>query len=114
MIYKEERPWGWFEILYEEAALKVKRILVFPGKRLSLQSHSQREENWLILQGRAVVTVGPGRLHLSPAQTAHIPRQARHRIENVGSKDLIFIEVQAGSYLGEDDIVRYEDDFQRV
>lgn len=112
--YKEERPWGWFEILYEESDLKVKRIMVKPGKRLSLQSHEKRAENWTIIRGSAVVTLDDREHHLSSTQMIYIPCQARHRIENPGKSELIFIEVQTGNYLGEDDIIRYQDDFNRL
>ena len=111
--YKEERPWGWFEILFEEAGLKVKRIMVKPGKRLSLQSHERRAENWVVIQGRARVTIGERTHELEPHQAVFIPRQSRHRMENPGQEEMIFIEVQTGSYLGEDDITRYQDDFDR-
>ncbi len=114
MNYQEERPWGSFEILYEDSSLKVKRIIVKPGARLSLQSHCQRSENWVIIQGRAIVTVDAGKAHLFANQAIHIPCGAKHRIENTGTKDLIFIEIQTGSYFGEDDIVRYQDDYQRI
>jgi mannose-6-phosphate isomerase-like protein (cupin superfamily) len=114
VTYAEERPWGRFEILYEEERLKVKRITVKPGLRLSLQSHNQRSENWVIIQGRAIVTLENGRAHLSPHQAIFIPRGAKHRVENPGQEDLVFIEVQTGNYLGEGDITRFQDDFQRV
>ncbi len=114
MIAREERPWGWFETLYEEAGLKVKRILVRPGQRLSLQSHARRLENWTVIAGRAVVTVGDSLVKLDTNQAVHVPLAARHRIENPGLDDLVFIEVQQGSYLGEDDIVRYQDDYRRA
>jgi mannose-6-phosphate isomerase-like protein (cupin superfamily) len=114
MTAREERPWGRFEILHEEPDLKIKRIIVKNGKKLSLQSHAKRSENWIILQGKAVVTVGNGRAHLSPHQSIFIPVGERHRVESVGQEDLVMIEVQTGSYLGEDDIRRYEDDFNRL
>jgi mannose-6-phosphate isomerase-like protein (cupin superfamily) len=110
---KEERPWGWFEILFEEAGLKVKRIMVKPGKRLSLQSHEHRAENWVIVQGRALFTLGEETCELAPHQAVFIPAKSRHRMENPGEQELVFIEVQTGSYLGEDDITRYHDDFSR-
>jgi mannose-6-phosphate isomerase-like protein (cupin superfamily) len=113
MIYKEERPWGWFEILYQEPQLKVKRILVKPGKRLSLQSHSSRSENWVIIQGKALIQVHEQEKAYEENQAVFIPMQAKHRISNPDKHDLIFIEVQTGSYLGEDDITRYQDDFNR-
>lgn len=112
--YKEVRPWGSFEILHEEDQLKVKRIIVTPGSRLSLQSHKHRSENWVIIQGRALVTLDEEEIPRSPNQTVFIPAGAKHRIANPGKEDVIFIEVQTGSYLGEDDIVRYQDDFNRV
>ena len=112
--YKEERPWGWFEILYEEAGLKVKRIMVKPGKRLSLQSHEQRAENWVVIQGRALFTLDDKTFDLQARQSVFIPKKSRHRIENPGDEELVFIEVQTGAYLGEDDITRYQDDFNRA
>lgn len=110
---RENRPWGWFEILYEEPGLKVKRIMVAPGKRLSLQSHEQRAENWVVLRGRARFTLDDATVDLAPQQSVFIPKRSRHRIENPGAEELVFVEVQTGSYLGEDDIVRYQDDFDR-
>ena len=112
--YKEERPWGWFEILFEEAGLKVKRIMVKPGKRLSLQSHERRAENWVVIQGRARVTLGEKTYELEPHQAVFIPGQSKHRMENPGKIPLEMIEVQSGAYLGEDDIVRYEDIYNRA
>lgn len=113
MIPREERPWGWFEVLYEEPGLKLKRIMVRPGRRLSLQSHEQRAENWVIVQGKALFTLDDRQFALDPQQSVFIPRRSRHRIENPGTEELVFVEVQTGSYLGEDDIVRYQDDFNR-
>ncbi len=112
--YKEDRPWGTFEILHEEDKLKVKRIVVKPGKRLSLQSHQHRSENWIIIGGQAIVTLEENQIPLSPNQSVFIPANAKHRISNSGIEDVVFVEVQTGSYLGEDDIIRYEDDFSRV
>ncbi len=113
MSPREERPWGWFEVLYEEPGLKVKRIMVRPGRRLSLQSHEQRAENWVIVQGKALFTLDGREFALDPQQSVFIPKRSRHRIENPGAEELVFVEVQTGSYLGEDDIVRYQDDFNR-
>jgi len=113
MNYKEERPWGWFEILFEEAQLKIKRILVKPGKRLSLQSHEHRAENWVVVQGKAKVTLGEEIVKLEKRQAVFIPEKTKHRMENPGKEDLLFIEVQTGTYLGEDDITRFQDDFDR-
>jgi mannose-1-phosphate guanylyltransferase/mannose-1-phosphate guanylyltransferase/mannose-6-phosphate isomerase len=114
MNQKEKRPWGWFEILYEEKNLKIKRILVKPGLRLSLQSHKHRVENWTIIKGTAVVTRDTENIRLTANQAVFIPAKAKHRIENVSDTDLVFMEIQSGSYLGEDDIIRYEDDFNRI
>ncbi len=113
MKTKEERPWGGFEILHEEERLKIKRIMVKPGKRLSLQSHEHRAENWVIVQGRALFTLDEKTFRLEPRQAVYIPEKAKHRIENPGQEDLVFIEVQTGTYLGEDDITRFQDDFDR-
>jgi mannose-6-phosphate isomerase len=112
--YKEERPWGSFEILHEESEIKVKRIIVKPGNRLSLQSHRRRSENWVIIRGHAEVTLEGKEIPLTVNQWVYIPIDARHRIANKGTDDVVFIEVQTGDYLGEDDIVRYEDDFNRA
>jgi len=113
MNTKEERPWGWFEILYEEAGLKVKRIMVKPGKRLSLQSHERRAENWVIVQGKGLFTLDDRTFDLEPHQSVFIPEKSRHRMENPGRDELVFIEVQTGTYMGEDDIIRFQDDFDR-
>lgn len=112
--YKENRPWGSFEILHEEDQLKVKRIIVKAGKRLSLQSHKHRSENWVIIQGQAVVTRDDEEISLTANQWIYIPAGAKHRIANRGDVEVVFVEVQTGTYLGEDDIVRYEDDFNRA
>lgn len=114
MSTREIRPWGWFEILHEEKNLKIKRILVKPGLRLSLQSHKNRQENWTVIRGTAVVTRGDEHIRLTSNQMTFIPPNVKHRIENISDSDLIFIEIQTGSYLGEDDIIRYEDDFDRI
>ena len=114
MSEREQRPWGWFEVLHEEDRLKIKRILVRPKQRLSLQSHTRRAENWTVIQGQAVVCLDDGTHRLEAPQMIHIPRGSRHRIENPADRDLIFIEIQTGTYLGEDDITRYEDDYERV
>jgi mannose-6-phosphate isomerase-like protein (cupin superfamily) len=112
--YKEDRPWGSFEILHEEDNLKIKRIIVKPGKRLSLQSHKHRSENWVVIEGNAVVTLGAEEIRRSANQAVYIPAGAKHRIADAGEEGVVFIEVQTGAYLGEDDIIRYEDDFDRA
>jgi mannose-6-phosphate isomerase-like protein (cupin superfamily) len=109
------RPWGYFVVLADEPDHKVKRIVVHPGRRLSLQSHSRRSEHWHVVSGEAVVTLDDSRLPLAAGDSVDIPCGVRHRIENPGANgDLVFIEVQRGDYFGEDDIVRYEDDFGRI
>ena len=109
----EERPWGRFDVLFEEPEFKVKRITVRPGQRLSLQSHRHRGEDWLVLEGSARVELDEKTLILHPHQVVFIPPGARHRVACEGEGDLVFVEVQRGDYLGEDDITRYEDDYNR-
>ena len=111
-----ERPWGSYESIYTiESKTQVKRITVKPQCRLSLQSHKHRSEHWVIVQGVGKVQIGKDYLTLHENQHVYIPKETLHRIENVKEEeDLIFIETQVGEYLGEDDIVRYEDDFGRV
>lgn len=108
------RPWGSFTSLETGEGYQVKRLTVEPGRRLSLQSHRHRSENWVIVRGEALVTVGEKELPLRKGETVFIPAGARHRLENRSDGLLEVIEVQNGSYLGEDDIVRYEDDFGRI
>jgi len=110
---EEHRPWGHFEVLHEGAGFKVKEIVVEPGGRLSLQSHEHRAEHWVVVAGTARVTVDEKILTLQPNQSVHIPLGARHRMENPGEVPMHLIEVQCGGYLGEDDIVRYEDVYGR-
>ena len=107
------RPWGHYEVLADGEDHKVKRIVVLPGRRLSLQRHRHRSEHWHVVRGEAVVTVDAASIGLSRGQSVDIPRGAAHRIENVGDADLVFIEVQSGTYFGEDDIERLEDDWGR-
>jgi len=107
------RPWGRYTILDEGIGYKVKRIEVRPGKRLSYQKHAQRAEHWMVVAGMARMTLEEQILMLGPGDTVDIPIGAAHRIENPGEEQLIFIEIQRGDYLGEDDIVRLQDDFGR-
>jgi len=112
-----ERPWGNFTVLDEGPQgkdFKVKRIEVLPGKRLSYQKHAQRAEHWFIVQGTAKVTLDGNDILLNPGQYVDIPIGMAHRIENPGAEKVIFVEVQRGAYLGEDDIVRLQDDFGRT
>lgn len=110
----EERPWGRFDVLDEGDGWKVKRITVKPGARLSYQSHVHRKEHWMVVAGVAVVTLEGERIVLAPGEVVDIPVGAKHRVSNEGTETLIFIEIQRGPYLGEDDIQRYQDDFGRV
>lgn len=107
------RPWGWYETLSLGPRFQVKRIMVHPGGRLSLQSHVHRAEHWVVVSGTARVTVGEEVRLLTENQSVYIPLGAVHRLENPGKVDMHLIEVQSGVYLGEDDIVRYEDIYAR-
>ena len=108
-----ERPWGLYVVLANEIDIKVKRITVKPGMRLSLQRHQQRDEHWFIHKGTAKVTLNDSEIILKPGASINIPRTAIHRIANIGEEDMVFVEIQTGDYFGEDDIERLEDDFDR-
>jgi mannose-1-phosphate guanylyltransferase/mannose-6-phosphate isomerase len=107
------RPWGSYETTSEGPGYKTKRIIVQPGKRLSLQSHSKRSEHWVVVSGQAHVTLDEKEIDLDCNQSIYVPCGSKHRLENKKSSPLIIIEVQTGDYLGEDDIERYDDDFGR-
>ena len=107
------RPWGWYQSLAVGAGFQVKRIMVRPGGRLSLQSHEHRAEHWVVVQGTARVTVGQRVEELGPNQSAYVPLGEVHRLENPGAEEVHLIEVQSGNYLGEDDIKRYDDVYAR-
>ena len=109
----DERPWGSFTVLDEGKGYKVKRIEVLPGKRLSYQKHARRSEHWFVVEGMAKVTLDGEEIILKTGETVDIPIGTAHRVENPGTELTIFIEIQQGDYLGEDDIVRLEDDFGR-
>ena len=110
-----ERPWGNYTVLDDaEPDHKVKRLVVHPGKRLSYQRHSRRAEHWFIVAGTAQVTIDGVMTELHPGDSIDIPLEGAHRVGNAGDTDVVLIEVQHGSYFGEDDIVRLEDDFGRV
>lgn len=111
---EENRPWGSFTVLESNSNYKVKRIVVTPGKRLSLQKHQFRSEHWVVVSGTALVTIGTEQRTLYPNQSVFIPLGELHRVQNPGETDLVLIEVQYGNYTGEDDIIRIEDDFNRV
>ncbi|WP_150122212.1 cupin domain-containing protein, partial [Sulfitobacter sp. HI0129] len=111
---RDYRPWGWYESLVIGGRFQVKRIVVNPGAALSLQSHHHRSEHWIVVEGTARVTVDENVRLISENQSVYIPLGAVHRMENPGKLPMVLIEVQTGSYLGEDDIVRYEDIYART
>ncbi len=113
-IYKERRPWGSFYVLDEGEAYKIKRIVVNPSGRLSLQSHNHRAEHWVVTKGNAKISVGDEVYFYQAGQYIFIPLGAKHRLENMTDDDVEIVEIQCGHYLGEDDIVRYEDMYARV
>jgi mannose-6-phosphate isomerase len=109
-----ERPWGSYEVLEEERNYKIKRIVVNPGQRLSLQMHHHRSEHWIVVSGTARVICDGAEQIVNVNESTFIPIGKLHRLENPGMIPLVIIEVQNGEYLGEDDIVRIQDDYQRV
>ena len=110
---RDHRPWGWYESLVVGNRFQVKRIVVHPGAALSLQSHHHRAEHWIVVEGTAKVTVNDEVRLITENQSVYIPLGAVHRLENPGKVNMVLIEVQTGSYLGEDDITRYEDVYAR-
>lgn len=110
----EIRPWGEYFVLEDSSTHKVKRIIVKSGGRLSYQYHNHRSEVWTIVQGEAIVTLDGVDQIYKAGQIAQIPLGTKHRIQNQSKRDLILIEVQLGTYFGEDDIVRIEDDYNRT
>lgn len=110
----EERPWGYYAILEDAPTHKVKRIVVYSGQRLSLQSHQHRDETWMIIGGSGMVTRNDSELRVEAGNIVKITRGVKHRVKNVGQGHLVFIEVQTGEYFGEDDITRYSDDYGRT
>lgn len=110
----ELRPWGSFTVLEEGRGYKIKRIEVKPGHRLSLQMHHHRSEHWIVVSGTARVTCGEQEILLTTNQSTYVPPCTSHRLENSGVIPLILIEVQNGEYLGEDDIIRFQDDYSRA
>ena len=110
----EDRPWGSWTVLDQGAGWKVKQLVVEPGCRLSLQTHARRTECWIVVSGVASCVVGRRRLVLHQGERVQVPRWAQHRISNDQDFRLVILEIQHGDYLGEDDIVRLEDDYGRV
>ena len=111
---KEHRPWGWYRIIDDSEDHKVKEIQVNPESRLSLQSHSKRSEVWVVIKGEATVTIDENVSTLKVNDSVYIPTGSKHRLENKLNEPLHIIEIQTGSYFGEDDIQRYEDDYSRA
>lgn len=110
---REYRPWGWYESLVLGEQFQVKRIVVYPGAKLSLQSHRYRSEHWVIVEGAARVTIDDAVRILQSNQSVYVPLGAMHRLENPGKVQTVVIEIQTGTYFGEDDITRYEDVYRR-
>lgn len=113
MIYMEERPWGYFKILYEAPECKVKEICVYPGNKLSYQSHEKRTELWQITKGSGIFIQDDVETFVNEGMICYIPEKSKHRIINDTDTILKFVEIQTGTYFGEDDIFRYEDDYGR-
>ncbi len=109
-----QRPWGSFTVLEEGARYKIKRIVVDPGQRLSLQLHYHRSEHWVVVKGTAKVTLGTEERLVHENESIYVEKSEVHRLENPGKVPLELIEVQVGEYVGEDDIIRLEDIYQRV
>jgi len=108
------RPWGTYQVLHQEEGCQVKKIVVNPGRRLSLQFHHQRSEHWIVMAGPALITVDDWEMEMDVGGHVYIPKTAKHRLTNRNeAQPVIIIEVQQGDYLGEDDIVRLDDDYQR-
>jgi mannose-6-phosphate isomerase-like protein (cupin superfamily) len=109
----EDRPWGAWRVLDEGSGFKVKRLVVHPGHRLSYQTHARRAEHWTVAHGTATCLLDGETVEVKTGGTLHVPLGTPHRISNLHDDDLVIVEVQLGDYLGEDDIVRLEDDYGR-
>ena len=107
------RPWGTYETILEGDNYKVKRIIVKPHSQLSLQSHKHRSEHWVVVGGNGVVSLNDSKIEVKKDDCVYIKIGDKHRMSNNSNEDVVFIEVQNGDYLGEDDIIRYEDDYGR-
>ncbi|MBL6655322.1 MAG: phosphomannose isomerase type II C-terminal cupin domain [Flavobacteriaceae bacterium] len=112
-LNKDERPWGRFFVLQDEVNYKIKKIEVNPGQRLSYQFHNKRSETWIIIEGRAFITIDDNSKEYKKGDTIIIPLKSKHRVENKNNSLLVFIEIQTGTYFGEDDIIRLKDDYGR-
>lgn len=109
-----EKPWGSYKILERGERYLVKNILVIPGGKLSLQSHKHRSEHWVVVEGIATITINESKKQLKSNESIFIPQNTKHRLENNGDKDIMIIETQFGNILNEEDIIRYEDIYDRV
>lgn len=109
----EKRPWGFYEVLIDSPNYKVKRVTVNPGKRLSYQYHEQRQEQWVVVLGTLSIVLDDEKVFREVGESIKIPLGARHRAWNETDTNVQFIEIQTGTYFGEDDIIRIEDDFNR-
>ncbi|MEA2076636.1 MAG: phosphomannose isomerase type II C-terminal cupin domain [Candidatus Marinimicrobia bacterium] len=113
-IHKEDRPWGFFEVLLDTSQCKVKKITVNPDCRLSLQSHEKRNEHWIVVEGSMRITTEDHVEDYPKNAHIYISHGTKHRMKNIGSVPASVIEIQTGEYFGEDDIIRYEDDYGRI
>jgi len=114
IMEEDHRPWGYYRVLSDEATCKVKRIVVYGHQRLSLQRHQHRTEHWYVIAGVGVVTINDKEIPIKSGQSVNIGQGSWHRMSNLEADDLVFIEVQTGTYFGEDDIERREDDYGRL
>nr|WP_314495313.1 phosphomannose isomerase type II C-terminal cupin domain [uncultured Chryseobacterium sp.] len=114
MLEIGERPWGKYYVLADEPHYKLKRIEVDPGQKLSYQYHNKRQEQWTVIEGDATVVLNGDEIKLSYGESISIPLGEKHRMMNLSNKPVVFIEVQTGTYFGEDDIVRLEDEYDRA
>lgn len=110
----DERPWGNYTVLHTDDTYQVKKLVVNPGKRISLQSHKFRAEHWFIVSGQGIAELEGNEVEVAPGDSVDVPIGSKHRIASGTVEPLIFIEVQTGSSFSEDDIIRYDDDFGRV
>lgn len=110
---KTQKPWGYYETIYSDDNTQVKIIVIFPNQRPSYQYHFKRTETWVVVKGIGSLTLDDKISSVKKGDVLFIPKEAKHRIENTGTENLIFVEVQLGEYFGEDDIVRVSDDYSR-
>lgn len=113
-IERDDRPWGYFQVVDEGAGFRVKRICVRSGERISYQRHTARSEHWYVVSGRGIVTLDDETHEVGPGDTVDIAAGSWHRIASAGPADVVFVEIQTGSYFGEDDIERVQDDYGRT